>query len=1235
VGPAIPVVAAIAGAGVSGIFGGTLLGMVAGFAVSTAISQIGGRAFAKKPKQPAFATEAGGRTTVVRSSVESHKVIYGQAKVSGPLVYVETTDGTGSEPLGYILGLPTPATKDTPAKNKYLHMVIPLAGHEVEEIGTVYLNDQAITLDADGWATSEPYAKSTTATTRQILQQRVTSMARVSGVVTVTTAAAHGFNVGETVVLDKTSPVSNSRTITSTPTSTTFTFSAPGSAFSEPQDVKSTATVTRDITSTTTKSYVRVRKHLGAADQAADTVMVGEVPNWTTNRRLRGIAYLYVRLEYNQDVFPLGIPNISAVVKGKKVFDPRTALTAWSDNSALCIRDYLASSYGFGCGADEINDSYLIAAANVSDEAVAITGGSQARYTCNGVVDTATAPLDNLGALVTSLAGAVTYVQGQFRVYAGAYDAPTTDIPLSMLASGVKTRARTPRKELFNAVKGTYVDPTKNWQPTDFPFVTNATYEAQDNGERIYKDLELPFTTDPTRAQRIGKLILEKARQGIIVEMTMNHSGMPLAVFDTVTHTNPRMGWDAKPFRILKWSSNGTGPVSLVLQEESAASYEWNNGEATTIDDAPDTELPDYFTVQPPGTPLIEEVLYVTTDGSGVKTKAVVEWPAASEGFLKEYQVEFKLTSEVDYTIAGRTTGTMLELPDLVPGAYHWRVKALNTLGVSSEYSTVAIKTLYGLTAAPADVQNFSLNVIGGAAHLSWDQATDLDVKIGGTVRIRHTPAVTGQNWNAAIDIGQALPGIATQAVLPLLGGTYLAKFFDSSGNGSGTAALIVTDAVSLIGLNLVETLTENPAFAGDKDGVALDSTLGGLKLSGTAIWSEYPGDVSTWPMIGSLGGVASSGTYDCGVIDLGAVYPCKLTASLAASGYDIGDLFSARVGNVSTWTSFSGGGLSDFTSSYWSSGATNVTVIADQAAGPNGTITADEMRESATSGNHHIFGNESELAIPGQTMATIELYVKPNGRNFQIQMNWLGEDATVDFDLTNGVVEDTNTNGTIFGEPTIHDCGITLDANGFYRLWVTAESGDPADDLIDARYALLNDSFSRSYSGDGVSGAYLADYRAYRGALQPTSVNDDVNAELYIRTTNDDPALENWSEPRKFFVGDYSARAFWPQLRLTSQNTNHNILVSELSFTVDMPEREETGRNITSGAGTYSVVYANPFREAPTLGITLKGGSSGDYWEITNETEEGFDIVFKNAAGVTVSRTFDWAAKGYGKQVT
>lgn len=928
--PAIPIVAAVAGAAATSAIGAGILGSIVGTLVAGAINMVGGRIFAKKPKAPAFSADAQGRTSVVRSSVESHKVIYGQAKVSGPLVYVGTTND-GPSPAG------------GPKENKFLHYIIPVAGHEVEEIGTVTLNDVALTLDTNGFATNTPYYKTTT--TNVTIAAAISTIARAAGTVTVTTGSDHGFQVGETVTINAQS-ISPSFdgvfTIASTPTSTTFTYASGGNGGSS--ILGGSASVVRSTTSSS--SYVVVRKKLGAADQAADDFAVANIPDWTLDHRLRGIAYLYIRMEWNPDLFPSGPPNIAAVVKGKKVYDPRTDTTAWSDNSALCIRDYLANDYGFNCDDDEINDTYFIAAANVCDESVTLKdGGSQSRYTCNGVVDTAVAPLDNLAALVSSLAGAITYVQGKFRCHAGAYDAPSGDLDTSMLAGGVTIRARTSRKELFNAVKGTYVDPERNWQPTDFPPVTSVVYEAQDGGEQIFRDLELPFTNHPEMAQRIAKLIREKARQGITVEMPVNHSALQFSVFDTVRFTDDQLGFNDKVFRIHRFSTTGTGPVKLTLQEESSASYDWDGTtEAVTIDAAPDTNLPNPLHVEPPGTPLVTEALYATTDGSGVKAKATLTWHASTDAFLREYQAEYKSIADAEYIKLPRTTATTQEVIDIAPGTYNFQVKAVNNLGVSSAYAPTT-QVMYGLTDAPAQVRNFSLNAIGGAAHLSWNQATDLDVLIAGTVRIRHSALTTGANWNSAIDIGQALPGISTQAVLPLLDGTYLAKFIDSVGNPSVNPATLSATLVSFIEMNVVETLSEGPDFTGEKSGVVFDSDLGGLKLTGNTNWDDYPGNIDDWPRIDNLGGIATSGIYTFSEgIDLGAVYPCRVSAAISAISYDTGDTIDQRLTNFDTWASFDGTGLSDFSFA----DALNVDIIPNYVLGPNSEM-ASFIREQDT----------------------------------------------------------------------------------------------------------------------------------------------------------------------------------------------------------------------------------------------------------------------------------------------
>jgi len=77
------------------------------------------------------------------------------------------------------------------------------------------------------------------------------------------------------------------------------------------------------------------------------------------------------------------------------------------------------------------------------------------------------------------------------------------------------------------------------------------------------------------------------------------------------------------------------------------------------------------------------------------------------------------------------------------------RVKAFNTLGVSSTY-TSASRLIVGGTAPPADVTNFACNIIGGDAHLSWTQITDLDLAY---YTIRFSTLTSGAEWANSVSL--------------------------------------------------------------------------------------------------------------------------------------------------------------------------------------------------------------------------------------------------------------------------------------------------------------------------------------------------------------------------------------------------------------------------------------------------------------------------------------------------
>ena len=67
-------------------------------------------------------------------------------------------------------------------------------------------------------------------------------------------------------------------------------------------------------------SLIKIEPHFGSDSQTASSLL-DTLTSWTSNHRLRGVAYLALRFEWNGDAFG-SIPTVNALVKGKKVYNP-------------------------------------------------------------------------------------------------------------------------------------------------------------------------------------------------------------------------------------------------------------------------------------------------------------------------------------------------------------------------------------------------------------------------------------------------------------------------------------------------------------------------------------------------------------------------------------------------------------------------------------------------------------------------------------------------------------------------------------------------------------------------------------------------------------------------------------------------------------------------------------------------------------------------------------------------
>jgi hypothetical protein len=670
-------------------------------------------------------------------------------------------------------------------------------------------------------------------------------------------------------------------------------------------------------------SLISVQGFYGLDNQSASSLLQ-EQANWTTNHKLSGLAYLAIRLKWNQDAFS-GIPEIRVTLKGKKIYDPRldstkggsgshrqdTASTwAYSKNSSLVLLDYLRNGrYGKGLpnSAFETNyDSFKTSANTCETQVTPYTSGTDINlFETHAVLDSEKKVIDNVRELLVPMRAIFNYTQGKYKVIIEGTGSSQLLLTKDNVVSEVKLQGEN-KSEKYNRVIGTFTNPSKDYQSDTVsypPFDDSAlavedrfaTMLSADNDTLLERSFDMIHVTSAYQAEEICENILKRSRNCLKAEVTITSEGLNLAIGDIVTATYDTAGFSAKPFRVMSLSINADSTVNLGLEEHQDNFYTWESkSQVPTIND---TVLPNPFSVSAPASVTLDDQLIEYSDGV-VITALDVTIGASTDSFVDYYQVEYKLSTATDYIIHGQGKGLTQRILNVVDGSlYNVRVKAFNTLGVSSTY-TSASRTIVGGLLPPADVEDFSCNIIGRDAHLSWTQIPDLDLAY---YSIRFSTLTTGAEWQNSVSLIEKVARPATSVTLPARIGSYLIKAFDKNGNASPNEAIISTNILEIGNFNAVLTQTESPTFSGTKTNVYVDS--GALRLDSTEIFDSAVGNFDSATAFFDAGvttyDLSPTGSYlFASPIDIGGSYTVRVTASLTQTVDNIDNLFDSASGN-------------------------------------------------------------------------------------------------------------------------------------------------------------------------------------------------------------------------------------------------------------------------------------------------------------------------------------------------
>ena len=593
----------------AGTFAITLGTAFTAFAIGAGLSLVS-RALMPKPD---LGAQMAGQSVMTREAAHSRKIIYGRARIGGNVVYLEST---GDD-------------------NKYLWLVIAVAGHEIDAYEQVWFNDKKIW---DGGSYVGNWGS----------------------------YVDIGFYKGDQTSADN-------------------------------------------------------------ASQRGAASLVSNSTKWTDNHKLLDTAYMVVKLTYDQEQFAQGLPNISTVVRGKKVWHPSHSSPVWSQNPALCVRDYLTDTK-YGLGESSSNIASINTALGVCDEAVDLAaGGTQPRYTLDGVIDTGNSIKSNIENMVGSMIGRLVYSGGKFEIHAGEYVAPTVTIDESMMIGEISVQTKQSRRSAYNGVKGVFLSEEDNYILADYPAQISSTYAAQD-GDPIYLDMPLPYTVNNVRAQRIAQLALRRSRQQESITIPCNLNALKFKVGDNISVTNTRLGYSAKVFEVVGYSmgfSSDQMVVNVDAIETASSIWSWDEDEEVFLG-AGEVDIYDGTSTTAPASITVTADTFISSDGTS-SASFDVSWPNSVDAFVDHYVVEWKVSTDSSY-FSQSTKTAPLQIVGLDPSkTYDVRVKAVNGLSVSSSYvSAQAVPAAD--TTAPSVPTSISAVGVYAQINLSWTNPTQKDL---------------------------------------------------------------------------------------------------------------------------------------------------------------------------------------------------------------------------------------------------------------------------------------------------------------------------------------------------------------------------------------------------------------------------------------------------------------------------------------------------------------------------
>lgn len=682
-------------------------------------------------------------------------------------------------------------------------------------------------------------------------------------------------------------------------------------------------------------------KYLGIATQTADSRLPASL---RPDLEMHNLAYLAVTLQAGE-VIKGGNPTLTSVAEGvlMEIWDGAAwgvAGKVYSRNPAAFIREFILNSrWGLGQLKANLNDASFGEIYDYCEQMVNIsTGGQEARYRLDYVIDNQRPAQDVLSDMLSTFGGFLVYAGNKIKLRCEKVEGIT-----QYFGDGSTTKANAtfdPNNIVKDSMSWNFpsVDDRPNrirvqWVDPDQNYVKVYTQvdDRMDQDDRNIinpKDISLLGITRSTQASRMAKLYLAKTKYAAVnIQLSTRLESIQCEVGDIVAVTHQAAKYVRKLFRITDMQEADNEQILLSCSEYNPSIYDDRQGAAILTVQQPDG--PNLYAPLSDVTGLIlMEDNFKQKDGV-FATNILVSWTSLSgDEILRLDRFLIQISQDGGFTYrdvafaSSLKTSYRIVLGNVQTGTtFRIRVKTVSDRGAESPGAFGDV-TILGKQTPPSDVENFNVTFAFDHIAMSWSAIDDADL-FGYEIRLGNINSV----WETATIVTTETLGTKHDLFDFTRGSKkFFIKAIDNSGNYSENAAvdsILITDIPQsnvVLTFDLWSRLTVFPhrnqgILSSDLDRIPandFDPKYNRIALTPKTdkTWLELQQAGGTWAqlqasgfMFGLESYVTTEESYVTDVIDLGSV----LTGAFII---DIQTTSSSNLGFVSIQIATSSDGI-------------------------------------------------------------------------------------------------------------------------------------------------------------------------------------------------------------------------------------------------------------------------------------------------------------------------------------